>query len=377
MADERYEWLDKDAAERLLRGEPVDPVGGRSCTDAERLVAALDAARATRPATGELPGEAAALTAFRTASRSARAKTRADARAAGAEDGRPAGAEALDPVSIEAAAGGSVPRATALAASRRTRPSRWSRPVRFGLVASLAGCALGGVAVAAGTGMLPGPFGGHTPLPAASVSAAATPEELGSGVTTDETAQPPSASPSTGTSTSPGDPSAPAGDQDHGSSGRATDPGGGDKRKPGGAATGSPGGSRNGEQPENPGNGDSAEWYAKALQACRDYRDGKLSEKRRRKLEALANGAENLDRFCDRMIERAEEGQGHQGGDSGDEQNGGGSNGNNGSDSDSASDAASRTPSSIRFAHGVRLTPAPVSPTPSARTPGAGVGALG
>ncbi|MGW9118005.1 hypothetical protein ACWGRV_15410 [Streptomyces sp. NPDC055663] len=364
MADERYEWLDKDAAERLLRGEPVDPVGGRSCTDAERLVAALDAARATRPATGELPGEAAALTAFRAASRSARAK--------GAVDGRPAGAEVLDPVRIEAAVGGSASRATASTVSGRTRPWRWSRPVRFGLVASLAGCALGGVAVAAGTGMLPGPFGGRTPLPAASVSSEATPEELGSGPTTDETAQPPpSGSPRTGTSSSPTDPSAPAGGQDHGSSGRATEPGAADKRKPGGGATGSPDGDRNSEQPEPPGNNSSADWYAKALQACRDYRDGKLSENRRRKLEALANGAENLDRFCDRVIERSETGQSDQGGDGGDKQNGDGSNGN------SAADSAAGTASSARFANGVRLPSTPVSVTPSARAARAAAGSPG
>ncbi|MFC9756495.1 hypothetical protein [Streptomyces sp. NPDC056921] len=376
MADERYEWLDKDAAERLLRGEPVDPVGGRSCTDAERLVAALDAAaRATRPATGELPGEAAALTAFRTASRSARARARADAPLKGAADGRLAGAEVLDPVRIEAAAGGSAPRATASAVSGRTRPSRWSRPVRYGLVASLAGCALGGVAVAAGTGMLPGPFGGH-PLPASSVSAEATPEELGSdGLTTDETAPPPPTSPGTDTSSSPTDPSAPPGGQDRGSSGRATEPGDTDKRKPGDAATGSPGGNRNSEQPETPGNNSSADWYAKALQACLDYRDGDLNEKRRRRLEALANGAENLDRFCDRVIARSEKGQGNQGSQGGDEQNDQGSNGSNASDS--ASDSAAGTAPSARFANGVRLPPTPVSLTPSARTPGVRAGSQG
>jgi hypothetical protein len=354
MADERYEWLDKDAAERLLRGEPVDPVGGRSCTDAERLVAALDAAaRATRPATAELPGEAAALTAFRTAARSARAGTRANA------EGRSAGAEMLAPVRIEAAAGGSVPYATAPAASGRTRPARWSRPVRFGLVASLAGCALGGVAVAAGTGMLPGPFGGSTPLPAASVSAEATPEELGSGLTTDKTAQPPPASPKGGSTTPPASPSAPAENRDHARSGRTTEPGGGDKRKPGGAATGSPDGKRN----ESPGNAASGDWYAKALKACRDYRDGSLSEQRRRKLEALADGARNLDRFCDRVIERSEQGRNDDQGDD-DEQGADGSSGNNGS--------AAGMPSSVRFANGVRISSAPASLTPSARTSGTG-----
>lgn len=49
MADEQHEWLDKDAAERLLRGEPVDPVDGHARTEALRLVAALAAAaRETR-----------------------------------------------------------------------------------------------------------------------------------------------------------------------------------------------------------------------------------------------------------------------------------------------------------------------------------------
>ncbi|MEV5200859.1 hypothetical protein [Streptomyces sp. NPDC053720] len=366
MADERYEWLDKDAAERLLRGEPVDPVGGRSCTDAERLVAALDAAaRATRPATAELPGEAAALTAFRTAGRSARAGTRANA------EGRSAGAEALGPVRIGAATGGSVPYVTASAATGRTRSARWSRPVRFGLVASLAGCALGGVAVAAGTGMLPGPFGRNTPLPAASVSAEATPEELGSGLTTDETAQPPpSPSPKERTSKPPAGPSTPAEGRDHDRSGRTTEPGGGDKRKPGGASTGSPGGTRSDKQTESPWNEASGDWYAKALQACRDYRDGKLSEKRRHKLEALANGARNLDRFCDRVIERSEQGRNDQGDDDG---QGEGAQGEDGSSRNNSGSAAG-LPSSVRFTEGVRIPATPASLTPSARTSGTGTG---
>ncbi|NEA07882.1 hypothetical protein G3I27_06680, partial [Streptomyces sp. SID10692] len=40
MADEHYEWLDKDAAEKLLRGEPVVPVGDGARTDAFRLAEA-------------------------------------------------------------------------------------------------------------------------------------------------------------------------------------------------------------------------------------------------------------------------------------------------------------------------------------------------
>ncbi|SFY11943.1 hypothetical protein [Streptomyces atratus] len=366
MADERYEWLDKDAAERLLRGEPVDPVGGQSCTDAERLVAALDAAaRAARPAAGELPGEAAALAAFRTATHSARTRTRADAQVKGGAEkaGRPAGAELLEPVRIGAASVGSAPSA----GSGRIRSSRWSRPVRFGLVASLAGCALGGVAVAAGTGMLPGPFGGHAPLPASSVSAAPTPEELGSGLTEEETPESaPPASPRTGTSAPAADPSAPAGDPAPGGSGRAEKDDGGDERKPGGAATGSTGRAENGRKPENSGNTGSGDWYAKALKACRDYRDGKLSDNQRRRLEALAKGAHNLDLFCDRVIERPAKGQnGHnnQGEDSGEDEKGDdASNANSGS--------GTGTSSSVRFANSVRLPSTPVSLTPSARNSG-------
>ncbi|MBH0247235.1 hypothetical protein I3W98_37475, partial [Streptomyces cavourensis] len=73
MADEQYEWLDKDAAEKLLRGEPVVPLGDQARDDALRLAEALGAARAARRApAGELPGEDAVLTAFRQATRSGR-----------------------------------------------------------------------------------------------------------------------------------------------------------------------------------------------------------------------------------------------------------------------------------------------------------------
>ncbi|GGV84765.1 hypothetical protein GCM10015535_30430 [Streptomyces gelaticus] len=366
MADERYEWLDKDAAERLLRGEPVDPVGGQSCTDAERLVAALEAAaRAARPAAGELPGEAAALAAFRTATHAARTRTRTNAQVKGGAEkaGGPAGAELPEPVRIAAASVGSV----SSAASGRLRTSRWSRPVRFGLVASLAGCALGGVAVAAGTGMLPGPFGGHTPLPASSVSAEATPEELDSGLTEKEAPKSkPPASPETGTSAPAADPSAPAGDPARGGSGRAKKDVGGGERRPGGAATGSAGRPENGEQPESSGNDGSGAWYAKALRACRDYREGRLNDTQRRKLEALAKGAHNLDRFCDRVIEASGKNQNGQNdtGEDGDEdeQGDGASNTNSGSGSGASSSA--------RFANGVRPPSTPASLVPSARTAG-------
>ncbi|MCG7526922.1 MFS transporter [Streptomyces sp. OfavH-34-F] len=51
MADEQYAWLDREAAEKLLRGDPVVPAEGRPRQDAERLAAALDGvARAALPA---------------------------------------------------------------------------------------------------------------------------------------------------------------------------------------------------------------------------------------------------------------------------------------------------------------------------------------
>lgn len=45
MADERYQWLDQEAAERLLRGEPVDLADDLARSRAERLAEALDADR--------------------------------------------------------------------------------------------------------------------------------------------------------------------------------------------------------------------------------------------------------------------------------------------------------------------------------------------
>ncbi|MYR62806.1 extensin, partial [Streptomyces sp. SID625] len=70
MADEQYRWLDSDSAERLLRGEPLDTVDVTVRDQAERLARALDALAAESvvhpaQAPAELPGEAAALAAFR------------------------------------------------------------------------------------------------------------------------------------------------------------------------------------------------------------------------------------------------------------------------------------------------------------------------
>lgn len=154
MADERYEWLDRKAAERLLRGEPVETRDEHARAQAARLSRALNDTGAAgghdRAADGEMPGEAAALAAFR--------KARAGA---------------------AAPAGDSVGTVRLVSSPPPTLGTRLARPMRFGLVAAVAGCALGGVAVAAGSGLLPSPFGGN-PLPASTVSAAETPEPLAS-----------------------------------------------------------------------------------------------------------------------------------------------------------------------------------------------------
>ncbi|MEV0489399.1 hypothetical protein [Streptomyces atratus] len=336
MADEQYAWLDRDAAERLLRGEPVDPGEGHARTDAERLAAVLGAvARSGRPATGELPGEAAALAVFRSVPR---AGTRASAGHA-AEGGDP---RTLGPVRI----GPSV------SEGGRMRAGLWSRPVRFGLAASLAGCALGGVAVAAGVGVLPGPFGEHAdPLPASSVSASEFPEELGSGDGSGRTTAPPSGSPDVNTSPdSTGGTNQGKGDGD-GTSGPGGTPDGSGARNGESAGPRSPDATGSEGTPGSAQGGTSSAPFARTLKACRDYRDGKLDGARRRQLETLADGAANLDGFCQRVFDKA--------GDEGDREQGSGADGQgNGGDQQNSADADAR-----RYTPDAPAPSAPASPT--------------
>ncbi|MFC9857376.1 MULTISPECIES: hypothetical protein [unclassified Streptomyces] len=311
MADEYYEWLDQDAAERLLRGEPVVPVDDHDRTEALRLSRALgDARTAARSHGGELPGEDTVLAAFRQAAHGTAANGRAAKRpGAAAAHGQPG---LLEPVRI-----GAVSTATA-------RRPRWSRPVRFGLVVSLAGCALGGVAVAAGTGVISGTFGGlGSPAPAASVSSAASPRELGSGLPDGDGPSASTSSPSApGTAPAPSDPpeGRDAGEDD-------TDR----RRTDDGAGTGDSAAAGGGDQhrkdetrptdgtqedadaedlPDGPGGATSGKWYEKSVKACRAYRDGKLDDNSRRRLIQLAKGEKNLKRFCDRLLDEAD-GNGH------------------------------------------------------------------
>ncbi|MFI2430511.1 hypothetical protein [Streptomyces sp. NPDC018693] len=252
-------WLDPETAERLLRGEsPDNGVDPTARDQAERLARTLDALAAvanppvpaTREKQTELPGEAAALAAFR-AAHADRAAEPAVARSQGSDAGlfRIGGGRRLD-----------------------VRRPRWGRPVRFGLAAALVAGMVGGVAVAAGTGVLPRPFEGTGPEPAASVPAVVTPGPDG-----------PHRSPSPEAGAS-----APDGARDG-----EEDSAGGDP---------APGG--------NGGHGKSA--VPKDItSACGDLRDGRsLDLERRRTLERTAGGSTRVPAYCAHVLDGKAKGDG-------------------------------------------------------------------
>ncbi|MFI6642152.1 hypothetical protein [Streptomyces sp. NPDC050504] len=325
MADERYEWLDKETAERLLNGDPVNAADDHTGAEAARLAGTLDALRAPHPAadTAELPGEAAALAAFR-AHRADAVRTPAGTAAGTA--GTTAGTAATGA------------RAVRTGGARRARGPRWGRPMRFGLAASLAGVALGGVAVAAGTGVLPGlpaPFGSHAdPAPASSVSAAQSPGPV---VSEAPTGGHGSALPTRGPTASAAPEPTPSGPPDE-----EPDPEDGDEEQ-----TGQGGGS--GGEREHPDDDTTrgpyiGDWYRKTLKACREYRAGTLDRETRQNLDAAAKGPDRVGRFCDALLNggggnggRGNGGQGPGGGHGGNGSGGNGNGGNGGSEGDGGS----------------------------------------
>ncbi|MET9820810.1 hypothetical protein ABZ038_04185 [Streptomyces sp. NPDC006349] len=164
MADEQDKWLDRETAELLLRGQSPQGVEPAARERAERLAAALVALSAPAAPTGEeLPGEAAALAAFR----KVRAERDDASAGASAGSGRDAAARHPDTGLVRIGPRGDGAR----------RPRR-SRPLRLGLAAALTVGMVGSVAVAAGTGVLPTPFHRTEPEPAATVSAAVSPDRL-------------------------------------------------------------------------------------------------------------------------------------------------------------------------------------------------------
>ncbi|MEV5883980.1 hypothetical protein AB0L74_14850 [Streptomyces sp. NPDC052020] len=282
MADEQDKWLDRETAERLLRGEPLDPVDPSARERAERLAAALRALAAPCPPPGgQLPGEAAALAAFRAA--------HADGTAA---SGTGSGTAPADP----AATGG-----------RGARPPRRVRPLRLTLAAVLAAGMVGGVAVAAGTGTLPAPFGGGAPAPAASAPAAATPgRPLVSPSPRDRTwGEPrPDGTPAgpAGLGAARKDAKADTGEEEDGKRG-------GTEEKESGEETGAASGS--GDRSSSDSDSGSGEARGGAgggqrsvlARACRDLRAGEvLGAAGRRALERAAGGAARVPAYCEDVL---------------------------------------------------------------------------
>ncbi|RSS99728.1 hypothetical protein EF910_34680 [Streptomyces sp. WAC07149] len=312
MADEHNAWLDRATADELLRGGTPGPVGSgadpRARAEAARMRAALDAL-APRSAGGELPGEEAALAAFRAA--------RAEAPAPAA----PASAAAAAP------AGPGVPGADRepvvdLAPIPPVRIPAQRRPVtaaRFGLAAALASVAVGGIAAVAGTGLLD--RAAHLtagPAPAVSVSADSDPAPAGdtAGATlvpqlrptpslgVDGFSRGPDASPTPGTGmrtlpdVAPSLPVPPgtAGAGGGGGGAAGTD-GTRDKNADGGGAT-ADSGKNQGIEAEKP----------RPEDLCRADKAKKLADDRREYLSKLAGGAAKVQRFCATLLDGATKG---------------------------------------------------------------------
>ncbi|MGX5184028.1 hypothetical protein ACWKT5_14705 [Streptomyces avermitilis] len=280
MADEQYRWLDRDAAERLLRGESLEAVDADTRKQAERLAEALGALAADPlPNGAELPGEADALAAFRTA----RQGRNGEEKVLGGRGRPPAVARAAHSAD-----------AGLVRLERAARRGRLGRPVRLGVAAALAAGMIGGVAAAAGTGVLPTPFGGDEPGPTASVSAAVTPER-------------PLGSSSPGAIGDGGGAEAPTPD---GTSGAPVQGGSShDEADKGSAPSGRPGA----DSSRNPAR--SREWWSAVLSSCRGVRGGKdVGTERMRSLEEAAGGGLRVYKYCKGVLAYAE---GHSGSGSG------------------------------------------------------------
>ncbi|MFF4601947.1 hypothetical protein ACFY12_04195 [Streptomyces sp. NPDC001339] len=370
MADDRYNWLDKDAAEQLLRGEPVSARHGDGAHELEQLLEAAAATGTGPSGAAPLPGEEAAVAAFhRAAHRGAGVTAR--------------GRAADSPLTTLHTTGGAE------------RP-RFGRPFRRGIAVALAVCTIGGVAVAAGTGVLPAPFrgGGDAPEPGSSVSAAETPGTLGTyppGAETGGTAAP------TPGATHGGGTGAPAGTPAPGSPGATQGPGTGtpgDGKGRGGDHDDDRDGDKSGDKGKDgdggPGHRDN-DGKNPLLDLCRSYESGKRGEMARellRHLESKAGGAEKVHGFCRAYLARHQnsggsddnDGVGGNGGGSGASGASGGSGGNGnsggthgsaGSGGSGSSGGGKKDGASARTLSAGHLagTPAPASEPPTPPTP--------
>ncbi|MET9321224.1 hypothetical protein ABZX75_13710 [Streptomyces sp. NPDC003038] len=301
MADERNRWLDEAAADRLLRGDPVEPVGPGADSgarhDAARLRAALDALEALAepaPLGAELPGEAVAVAAFRAAHGGTAPGTRPDA----GSDVRPD----VRPDARSAAAGSGDPLVDIGLLVPAPVPRR-RRPVRFGLAAALASVAVGGLAAAAAAGLLDRSGHDHAgPGPALSVSADGDPASGGStGPTLSPQLRPHPLRSGEGSAATSGVPQTPGADgQATGGTGTTGGPSSGTGTTGGlfkdgqdGTEDGSTGSGREGER-EN---------RLQAADLCQDYRAGHLDDDRRERLSRLARGLARIPHYCESVLD--------------------------------------------------------------------------
>ncbi|WEV27336.1 hypothetical protein OYE22_20640 [Streptomyces sp. 71268] len=351
------------AAQRLaavlaaVAEDAIGPLGRLECEEGplpgeEAAVAAFRAARAApaasadgpraepaAPTLGNVHGAVAALSegpragdgdAPLAAARDERGAAGAPARTPGAaesaSDARGASAKNRSTLATGRGRRTTGPSATTVVGRADTGPGRKGRPargrpvpvrgpLRAGLAAALVGCALGSVAVAAGTGVLPTPFRGDVqPAPAASVTAAGTsdgsvPQPKISGATGTPSDDPSHARP-------PGDGTRPT----ESASARPDGPGrSGDASPSGGATDGAGDGYDPGHEPGDgpdataPGNRPSSQpprWTPDpnrkrwVLAMCRDYvahkngEDVGLDPHTLLKLERAAGGASAVRKFC-------------------------------------------------------------------------------
>ncbi|MEU7551279.1 hypothetical protein AB0B01_02765 [Streptomyces sp. NPDC044571] len=288
MADERNRWLDRAAAERVLRGGPVAPVADHHAREAEaRLRDALDSLRVPPAHPGEqLPGEAAAVAAFR-AARGGAAATTADT-------------AVFDEPLIDL--GTVVPAPVPVRAFGTGR----SRALRFGLAAALAGVAVGGIAAAAGAGLLDRiTHDSAGPAPAVSLSADEDPQPSGdiTGPTPGPQLRPTPLrdgfAPTPGAPTAPG----PDGNPWTGSgTGSGAGTGSGSGSTPGSAAGGSAGKDQSSGATDLLRDTDK-ESRLKAVDLCEAYRSGHMTADRRERLSKLAKGLARIPHYCEALLD--------------------------------------------------------------------------
>jgi hypothetical protein len=163
------------------------------------------------------------------------------------------------------------------------------RPLRLGFVVALAGCALGGAAVAVTTGALPIPFGGSDGglKPASSAPHPQSPQGRGATVT------------------GSGEPSTPLEDDEQaGSNGPDA------SAKPSPSSRGAAGAGRDsdgrsgsdgaaGRAPTYPP--PSSEQSQRTAALCRSYANDTLDRRDRKRLESTAGGAAKVSRYCQRQ----------------------------------------------------------------------------